>query len=174
MHTHGERIVQFPGLVLIHYQYWLPDGLSEAFDKDELFRSIIESKAYQHQRWGHSYKEEHGPFAVSKIRPDHYEGISFEEVEKALYERLIPASQAEIERYLDRWPSPDLLERRLTDVLRYMHSSRLRWYRLTIGLQEEQYWSDRYREIPILDHFEEWVGVNSEASMIHMLQVIGD
>jgi len=172
--VHGEFLLQFPGFPLILYQMWLRGGLTEAFDEKHFFRRLIESGAYQHQRLNHSYKEEHGPFAVSRIRPDHYERTSFEEAEKALHERLIPASPAEMERNLDPWPSPALLERRLTDLLSYVHSPRLRWYRLAISLDEAQYWSEGYREVPILDHFGEWVGVDPEESMVYMLQVIQD
>jgi len=67
-----------------------------------------------------------------------------------------------------------MLQQRLKALLSYIQSSQLRWYRLAIGLQDEQYWSDGYREVPILDHFEEWVGVDPEAAMVHMLQVIRD
>jgi len=172
--VHGESLLQFPGIALILYQYWLPDGIPEAFDSAEIFERLIGSKAYQHQRWNHSYKGEHGPFAVSEIRPDHYECIAAEELGKALRERVIPASQAKLDRYLDSWPSTEMLQQRLKALLSYIQSSQLRWYRLAIGLQDEQYWSDGYREVPILDHFEEWVGLDPEAAMVHMLQVIRD
>ena len=172
--VHGESLLQFPGVPLILYQYWLPDGIPETFDRAEIFERLIGSEAYQHQRWNHSYKGEHGPFAVSEMRPDHYERISAEELGKALHERVIPASQAELDRYLDSWPSTEILQQRLKALLNYIQSRELRWYQLAIGLQDREYWSDGYREVPILEHFEEWVGVDAPAAMIHMVQVIRD
>lgn len=174
VHVHGEKLLRFPGYALVIYQLWLSDGLSETFDKGALFRRLIESGAYQNQRWNHSSKGEHGPFAVSKIRSDHYEPISLEKLKQNLHERLIPASQADFDRYLDPWPTTSVLQQRLKALLHYMQSNSIHWYYLAVSLEEEQYWSDRYREVPILDHFEEWVGVNPTMSMIYMLQVIRD
>ena len=172
--VHGECLLQFPGFPLVLYQMWLREGLTEAFDETDCFRRLIGSGAYQNQRWNHSSKGEHGPFAVSKIRPDHYERISSEELEKTLRERVIPASQTELDRYLDPWPSPHLLQRRLMALLNYIQSHDLRWYRLAISLDEDQYWSEGHREVPILDHFEEWVGVDPKGSMVYMLQLTRD
>jgi len=174
VHTLERTLSQFPGFVLLLHQLWLPAGRSEAFDETDLFRRLIRSGAYQNQRWNHSSKGEHGPFAVSKIRPDHYERISSEELEKTLQERVIPASKAELDRYLDPWPNTDVLQRRLMALLKYIQSHDLRWYRLAIGLEDEQYWSEGHREVPILDHFEEWVAVDPEGAMIYMLQLIRD
>lgn len=141
---------------------------------DEFFSELIGSEAYQNQQWNHSYKGEHGPFNIAKLRPEHYVPISSEEVKQTLSARVIPASETELERYLDPWPSIRVLQSQLEALLSRIESRNLRWYRLAISLDEEQYWSDRYEEVPILDHFEEWVAVDSEAAMICMLQLIRD
>ncbi|RME00864.1 MAG: hypothetical protein D6816_13110 [Bacteroidetes bacterium] len=173
-HTHGESLIQFPGHPLIHYQFWIPGGLTTAFDAHALFDGLIHSYVYQHQRLGHSFNNSHGPFAVSKIRPEHYEPIAAEKVEHALHTRLIPASPEDLTRYRDPWPSLETLRRRLEALLTCIDAGRLRWYKLAIELEDRPYWSDEYRKAPILDHFEEWMGVDVPEAMVHMLQVIRD
>jgi hypothetical protein len=173
-HTHGEGLLQFPSGVFIHHQLWLPDGLARDFNKSALFDRLIRSRVYKHQRLGHSFEGSHGPFAVARIRPDHYEPLSAEAVQQILHTRLVPDSTEDLARYRDPWPSVEALQRRLSALLTYIDAERLHWYRLAIDLDDEQYWSDGYREVPILDHFEEWVAVNPRGATIYMLQVIQD
>jgi hypothetical protein len=172
--THGEGLLRFPGSALTHHQLWLPSGLAPNFDEPALFDRLIRSHAYRNQTLSHSYKGTHGPFAIDKIRPDHYESVSAEAVRQALHTRLIPDSAEGLTRYRDPWPGVEALHRRLLALLAYTDAKRLQWYRLAIDLDDGQYWSDEHRKAPILDRFEEWVGVDPEAAMVHMLQVIRD
>jgi hypothetical protein len=158
----------------MHYQLWLPDGLARDFNKSALFDRLIRSRVYKHQRLGHSFKASHGPFAVAKIRPDHYEPLSAEAMQQILHTRLVPDSAEDLARYQDPWPSVETLQRRLSALLTYIDAERVHWYRLAIDLDDEQHWSKAYQQAPILDHFEEWVGVDPEESMVYMLQVIQD
>jgi len=174
VHLHEEGLVRFPGLALVLYRFWFSNDLLDNFDADKLFSTLIDAGAYQSQRYAHSQKGEHGPFDVAKLLPEHYEPISCEELQETLRTRLIPASEAQLERYLDPWPSIGELRNRLDVLLDRIQGQHLHCYQLAIHLEEKSYWSDRYREIPILEHFEEWVAVDTDAGMIHMLQLIRD
>jgi len=172
--THGEGLLRFPGSALTHHQLWLPGGLAPDFNKSALFDRLIRSHAYRNQTLSHSYKGTHGPFAVARVSPDHYEPVSAEAVRQALHTRLIPDSAEDLTRYRDPWPGVEALHRRLSALLSYIDAEHLQWYRLAIDLDDKQHWSDEHRKAPILEHFEEWVGVDPEAAMVHMLQVIRD
>ncbi|WP_022836167.1 hypothetical protein [Salisaeta longa] len=93
---------------------------------------------------GHSFEDSHGPFAVAKIRPDHYEALTAEAVQQVLHTRLVPTSAEELSRYRDPWPSVEALHRRLSAPLNYIDAERLHWYRLAIDLDDEQHWSKAY------------------------------
>ena len=172
--SYGEGLLRFPGGALTYHQLWLPDGLTSESDASALFDRLIRSHVYTNQTLSHSYGGTHGPFAAAKVHPDHYDPLSTEAMKQVLYTRLVPDSAEDVARYRGPWPSVEVLHRRLTALLTYIEAERLCWYQLAIELEDRQYWSDEHRKAPILDHFEEWVGVDPEAEMIHMLQVIRD
>jgi hypothetical protein len=62
----------------------------------------------------------------------------------------------DLARGRDPWPGVEALHRRLSALLTYIDVGQLHWYRLAIDLDDERYWSDEHRKVPILDHFEEW------------------
>jgi len=172
--THGEGLLRFPGGTITHHQLWLPDGLTSNFDKAVLFDRLIHSYAYTNMTLSHSYKGTHGPFAVASLSSHHYKSLSAEAVKQVLSSRLVPTTKEDLTRHRDPWPSLDALQRRLSRFLAYINLKALQWYRLDIGLNDEEHLSDEHRKAPILEHFEEWVGVDPDASMIDMMQVIRD
>jgi hypothetical protein len=172
--THGEGLLRFPGGTITHHQLWLPDGLTPNFDKAVLFDRLIHSYAYTNMTLIHSYKGTHGPFAVANLSSHHYESLSAAAVKQVLSTRLLPTKNEDLTRYRDPWPSLEVLLRRLSTFLAYINLETLQWYRLDVGLNDEDHLSDEHRKAPILEHFDEWVGVDSEESMIYMLQVIRD
>lgn len=171
MHVHGECLLQFPDLVLLHYMLWLPGGTPDDLGKDEFFDVLIGSEAYQQQRLAHANEEEHGPFAVSEIRPEHYNPVTYDVLADALESRLIPTPSSQFD---DPWPSASEMKGRLEALLSSVRSNALRCYELTLSLGDEQCWSKSHREIRILEHFEEWIVVDTESDVVHMIQLIRD
>ncbi|WP_178139427.1 hypothetical protein [Rhodothermus profundi] len=47
-------------------------------------------------------------------------------------------------------------------------------FQLAISLDEERYWSEAYRDLPVLDFFEEWIVIDRKHQQVHMIHLLRD
>lgn len=177
-----ELLIRFPWRVFKAYKCfveWNDDVVS--FEDKRLLAALRRSPAYRdsHQPSILAAKDVHGPFALSKIEVDHYTPIPFEVAASEIQSQLATTQAAALTHC---WNPVDA-GTNLSSFLSSIEEGASHCYKLTLSIHLDEdvpsekldhYFADWYKEVPILDHFEEWLVYNHSSGVLWMLYLLYD
>ena len=165
LHIKEKRFLYICGSLIVKLQFSYEEEES-SFDKNNFFDVLIKSRIYQGYRWTHTHFDEnaHGPFDIRKISPDHYQLIPFDELNKKMRSILLELGLDEDKYYR-------LYYQNFIDELNVCADL---CFHLAIPLSAERYWSAAYRDLPVLDFFEEWIVIDRKHQQVHMIHLFRD
>ena len=178
MKIYEIRFIHFTFCLMVKCSFFFMEKI-EIFDKSDFFLSLFESDVYRGYDWTHSSKKnEHGPFDVRKITPDHYQLRAFSEMEDR-FRKLLASANYEVFRWphhyiMETWPNKEAEMAYFQKIMDELRPKADLCFHLTISLHDAQHWSETYRALPLVDFFEEWIVIDTENRQVHMIHLLKD
>ncbi|GEM_PF-6415716 len=171
-----KRFIHFIYCTMVKCSFFIRE--MRIFDRQDFFDSFIKSEIYRGYSWTHSYKNAHGPFDIQKITPDHYQSHSFSEMEER-FRSLLASADYEVFKWpdhylLETWPDKETEMSYFQALMDELRPNAALCFHLAIPLSAERYWSAAYRDLPVLDFFEEWIVIDRRHQQVHMIHLFRD